>query len=129
MTTPTAKLIRNSEPKNFVIRSQAGSFLTSHTVCMTATTIDRPIVRGTKMKWYTVVMPNCQRDRSSAFTGVLFAASLRLPVRRPIKGQQTTGGAPGRRASGPVITGTLVTCAGRPRAWPALRPKVPPLGA
>ena len=73
VTTPTAKLIRKSLPKNFVSRSQTGSFLISQVVCRHATSSDNPIVSGTKMKWYTVVMANCHLDRSS----VLIAMPLR----------------------------------------------------
>ena len=32
---------------------------------MIASSRARPIVRGTNMKWKTVVIPNCQRERSS----------------------------------------------------------------
>ena len=42
----------------------------SQAVCMQATTRDRPIVSGTKMKWYTVVIPNCHRDSSSTLIGI-----------------------------------------------------------
>jgi hypothetical protein len=28
------------------------------------------MVSGMKMKWYTVVIPNCHRDRSRVFIGV-----------------------------------------------------------
>jgi hypothetical protein len=39
-------------------------------VCITATTRPRPIVSGTIMKWYTVVIPNCQRAISKASKAV-----------------------------------------------------------
>ena len=32
---------------------------------MMASSSASPMVSGTKMKWKTVVMPNCQRERSS----------------------------------------------------------------
>ena len=48
VTTPTAKLISSSLPKNFVIRRYVASSVRCHIVCMIATTIDSPIVRGTK---------------------------------------------------------------------------------
>ncbi len=51
VTTPIAKLIRKSLPKNLVIRSQRSSPLRSHRVCMIATIGARPMVSGTKMKW------------------------------------------------------------------------------
>jgi hypothetical protein len=44
--------------------------LISHQVCRQATTSARPIVSGMKMKWYTVVIPNCHRDRSRVFIGI-----------------------------------------------------------
>jgi hypothetical protein len=50
VTTPIAKLIRNSFPKNFVIRSQAGFPVRTHAVCINATNGANPIVNGTKMK-------------------------------------------------------------------------------
>ena len=43
----------------------------THVVCRPATNAERPIVIGTKMKWYTVMMPNCHRARSRASTTVL----------------------------------------------------------
>src|SRR5699024_9421678 len=42
------------------------SFAYTARVCMMATSSESPIVSGTKMKWYTVVMPNCHRARSRA---------------------------------------------------------------
>src|SRR3984893_7344626 len=67
VATPSAKLIRNSFPKNLVSRYHATLSVTTHTVCMTAINGARPMVRGTKMKWYTVVLPNCHRDTSTTF--------------------------------------------------------------
>ena len=69
VTTPIAKLIRKSLPKNLVARSQRSSPVRTHIVCMIATSGPSPIVIGTKRKWYTVVMPNCHRARSSASIG------------------------------------------------------------
>jgi len=43
----------------------------SHAASNPATRKAIPIVIGTNRKGYTVVMPNCQRDRSSTFTGCL----------------------------------------------------------
>ncbi len=51
VATPRAKLIRNSLPKNFVSRYQAGLSVITHTVCMTAISGASPMVSGTKMKW------------------------------------------------------------------------------
>ena len=45
-----AKLIKNNLPKNLVRRYQAVLPVTTHTVCMTATSGAKPIVSGTKMK-------------------------------------------------------------------------------
>src|ERR1700756_3690017 len=50
VATPIAKLIRNSLPKNLVSRYQATLSVTTHTVCMTATSGAKPMVSGTKMK-------------------------------------------------------------------------------
>ena len=67
---PIPKFTISIEPKNLVIRVQAslrtGSFENTALVCMIATRSESPMVSGTKMKWYTVVMPNCHRARSRA---------------------------------------------------------------
>nr|KEO85294.1 hypothetical protein DA06_25530 [Georgenia sp. SUBG003] len=68
VATPSAKLMSRTLPKNFVSRCHFSSPVRTHAVCMIATRGDSPIVRGTRMKWYTVVMPNCHRARSSAST-------------------------------------------------------------
>ena len=70
VTTPIAKLMRKSFPKNFVARSHFSSPVRTHAVCMPATRNDVPMVMGTKKKWYTVVMANCHCDRFSAFIAV-----------------------------------------------------------
>src|SRR5690606_19396303 len=79
------------EPKNFVIRVQAslrtGSFANTARVFMIATSRDSPIVSGTKMKWYTVVMPNCHRARSRASMD---------PPERTTRCQESYGGARAR---------------------------------
>ena len=51
VTTPRAKLIRNSLPRNLLIRSHSGSFLTSHRVSVSATSALSPMVSGTNRKW------------------------------------------------------------------------------
>ena len=51
VATPSAKLIRNSLPKNRVSRYHAVLPVITHTVCMTAISGARPMVSGTKMKW------------------------------------------------------------------------------
>jgi hypothetical protein len=51
VTTPTAKLMRKSLPKNFVILSQRSSPVRTQTVCMIATSGASPMVSGTKRKW------------------------------------------------------------------------------
>jgi hypothetical protein len=51
VATPMAKLIRNSLPKNRVRRYHSGRPVATHTVCITAISGARPMVRGTKMKW------------------------------------------------------------------------------
>lgn len=38
-------------PQSFVIRSQRSSLVATQTVCMLATSTDRPIVSGTNRKW------------------------------------------------------------------------------
>ncbi len=50
VATPSAKLIRNIFPKNFVRRYQWSLPVTTHIVCMIATSGARPIVNGTRMK-------------------------------------------------------------------------------
>ena len=51
VTTPIAKLIRKSLPKNLVALSHFSSFVRNHIVCMIATSIEVPIVSGTNRKW------------------------------------------------------------------------------
>ena len=51
VTTPIAKLISISLPKNFVSRSHSGFLVRSHSVSMTATRAVSPIVSGTNRKW------------------------------------------------------------------------------
>ncbi len=51
VTTPSAKLISRSLPKNLVSRSHRSFLVTTHAVCIPATSGARPIVSGTKMKW------------------------------------------------------------------------------
>ena len=52
---PMPKFTMSIEPKNFVIRVHesafTGSFARTAIVCMIATSSERPIVSGTKMKW------------------------------------------------------------------------------
>ena len=68
VTTPMAKLMRNNLPQNFVIRLYFRSPVRKYAVCIPATTNDNASVIGTKKKWYTVTMPNCQREMSSVDT-------------------------------------------------------------
>ena len=51
VTTPTAILINSSVPKKRVSRRQASSPERCHSVCITATRNDNPIVTGTNRKW------------------------------------------------------------------------------
>ena len=69
VTTPTARLMRKIRPKKRLSRSHVSSFRTSARVCMTATRNASPMVMGTKKKWNTVTMANCQRARSRAMRG------------------------------------------------------------
>lgn len=71
VTSPSAKLMRNSLPKNFASLIHCGLCVRTQAVWKTATMRDMPIVIGTKRKWYTVVMANCHRARS--------VASMRAP--------------------------------------------------
>src|SRR5664280_2465062 len=89
VTIPIAKLISNNLPKNFVNRSQCSLPVRYQAVCMMATNGAKPIVSGTKMKWYTVVMPNCHLDRSSTFTDY---SRSRLRGRRAPTPPWTLGG-------------------------------------
>src|SRR5436309_1115322 len=70
VTTPMAKLMRKSFPQNLVARRYSGRPVRTHVVCSTATRPDSPIVSGTKKKWYTVVIPNCQRAMTQEITEV-----------------------------------------------------------
>src|SRR5690349_19313976 len=63
VTTPMAKLMRNSFPKNLVRRRYASSPERYQRVWKYATVSPNPMVRGTIQKWYTVVIPNCHRER------------------------------------------------------------------
>jgi hypothetical protein len=51
VTTPMAKLIRNSLPQNLVARRYRGAPVRTQAVCNPATSADRPMVIGTKKKW------------------------------------------------------------------------------
>ena len=51
VATPRAKLMSRTLPKNFVSRCQRSLPVRTHAVCMIATSGDRPIVSGTRMKW------------------------------------------------------------------------------
>ena len=51
VTTPIAKLIRNSLPKNFVRRRYSCFPVRTQAVSMPAMTAESPIVIGTNTKW------------------------------------------------------------------------------
>ena len=51
VTTPMAKLIRKSLPKNLVSRRYSGLLVRTQAVSSPAMTAVRPIVSGTKRKW------------------------------------------------------------------------------
>ncbi len=51
VTTPTATLISSSVPKKRVSRRHASTPERCHSVCITATRNDSPIVTGTNRKW------------------------------------------------------------------------------
>ena len=51
VTTPSAKLIRKSFPKNRAMRSQRSSRVRYHAVWKPATNQASPIVTGTNRKW------------------------------------------------------------------------------
>ncbi len=51
MTTPMAKLIRKSLPKNLVSRRYCSFPVRTHIVSKPAMIADMPIVIGTKRKW------------------------------------------------------------------------------
>ena len=65
------KLMRKSLPQNLVILRYSGLRVRTHAMLRVATTVPRPMVRGTIMKWYTVVMPNCHRAMSTMSTLLL----------------------------------------------------------
>lgn len=76
VTMPIAKLMRKIFPKNRVRWSHFTSAVRNHMVWKIATNSDMPSVRGTKMKWYSVVSPNCHRASSSGSR-----KSMRVPSR------------------------------------------------
>ncbi len=51
VTSPRAKLIVKSFPKNFVTRSHSGLWVRTHAVWNAATMPESPMVIGTKRKW------------------------------------------------------------------------------
>ena len=78
VTMPIAKLIRKILPKKRVRASHFTFAVRYHAVWKIATNSDMPSVSGTKMKWYSVVRPNCQRASSSGSR-----KSIAVPSRRP----------------------------------------------
>jgi len=66
VTTPRAKLMRNSLPQNRVMRFHVSSPVLFHRVCMIAMITLRPSVSGTKMKWKYVAAANCSLDSNKA---------------------------------------------------------------
>src|SRR5512132_1787158 len=94
VATPIAKLISSSVPKNFVRRSHASSPLRYHSVCMTATRGASPSVSGTNRKWYSVVVANWIRARStvvdaSDVIGAWLPATRSRPCRPWMEGRRT----------------------------------------
>src|SRR4029453_9630197 len=81
VATPIAKLISSSVPKNFVRRSHASSPLRYHSVCMTATRGASPSVSGTNRKWYSDVVANWIRARSTVVDASAVIGAW-LPARR-----------------------------------------------
>src|SRR4029453_15958994 len=81
VATPMMKLMRNSLPQNLVIRRYSALPVRYQRVWIMATTRPSPIVNGTIMKWYTVVIPNCQRAISKASMAVLCPGCPRCGVR------------------------------------------------
>src|SRR6185312_11936930 len=59
------KLIRNSVPKNLVSRSHCSFRVRCQSVCITATSGPSPRVSGTNRKWYSEVVANWTRARST----------------------------------------------------------------
>ena len=59
VTTPRAKLIRNSLPQNLVMRSQVSSPVVTYLDSIQAVRIESPRVRGTKIQWNMPVAANC----------------------------------------------------------------------
>src|SRR3954468_6105987 len=87
VATPIAKLISISVPKNFVSLSHASSPLRCHSVCMTATSGASPSVSGTNRKWYSDVVANWIRARSTAVeaSGVISCRHGRLAHAEPLE--------------------------------------------
>ena len=87
MATPIAKLIKSSVPKKRVSRSQASLPLLCQSVCMTAIRGASPRVSGTNRKWYSEVVANWTRARS---TVEIASALMGVAVRHPYIPASTT---------------------------------------
>ena len=83
VATPIAKLINISVPKKRVNRSHATSPVRYQIVCITATNGASPSVSGTKRKWYSDVVANWIRARSTVVeaSGLTWAWNLLDAVR------------------------------------------------
>ena len=99
VTTPTARLIRKIRPKKRLRRSQVSSLRSTASVCITATRKQSPIVMGTKKKWKTVTIANCQRARSRVMPRPILRAGPTGRARVRLRGVGDTYWvrAPGRR--------------------------------
>src|SRR5450432_3068638 len=66
-----AKLMPNSTPQNWVMRFQISRRVMTYTVSMIASIHTRPSVSGTNRKWYSAVIANCRRDRSTVVGSIM----------------------------------------------------------
>src|SRR5450830_459041 len=72
VATPMAKLMPNKTPQNLVMSRQIVRPVITYTVSMMASITDRPMVKGTKIKWYRAVSPNCSLDNATMSRFICF---------------------------------------------------------
>ena len=70
MATSIAKLIPKRIPQNLVISSHIVLLVIIYIVSIIPSNMDKPKVRGTKIKWYKAVKANCNRAGSAGNANV-----------------------------------------------------------
>src|SRR5450755_1170436 len=61
----------NSTPQNWVMRFQISRPVITYTVSIITSIHTRPSVSGTNRKWYSAVIANCSRDRSTVAGSIM----------------------------------------------------------